>query len=59
VKLARLRKPKAKYFLSYVEYRPNINISNIIPTYKYTQNMYPKVRLIGDHRKRKRRKESK
>jgi hypothetical protein len=28
VKLARFRKPKAACFLSYVEYRPNINISN-------------------------------
>jgi hypothetical protein len=28
VKLYRFRKPKAAYFLSYVEYRSNINTSN-------------------------------
>jgi hypothetical protein len=32
VKLARFRKPKAKYFLSYVENRPNANTSNIMKT---------------------------
>jgi hypothetical protein len=30
VKLARFRKPKAICFLSYVEYRPNTNTSNIL-----------------------------
>jgi hypothetical protein len=30
VKLARLRKPKAACFLSYVEYSPNTNPSNIV-----------------------------
>jgi hypothetical protein len=39
--LARLRKPKATCFFSYVEYRPNTNISNI---------MYEKqVTLRGGH----------
>jgi hypothetical protein len=28
VKLARFRKPKVAYFLSYVEYRPNSNTSD-------------------------------
>jgi hypothetical protein len=32
VKLARLRKPKAACFPSYVDYRPNKNISNIMKT---------------------------
>jgi hypothetical protein len=31
------RKPKDACFLSYVEYRPNTNISN------YIHNIYPKV----------------
>jgi hypothetical protein len=48
VKLARFRKPKAVCFLSYVEYRPNTNTSNIICTYKYIQNMYPKVGLLEE-----------
>jgi hypothetical protein len=30
VKLARFRKPKASGFLSYIEYRPNTNKSNIM-----------------------------
>jgi hypothetical protein len=30
VKIARFKKPKATNFLSYVEYRPNTNISNIM-----------------------------
>jgi hypothetical protein len=30
VKLVRFRKPKATCFLSYVEYRPNTNTSNIM-----------------------------
>jgi hypothetical protein len=30
MKLARFRKPKATCFVSYVEYRPNINTSNIM-----------------------------
>jgi hypothetical protein len=32
VKLARFRKPKATCFLSYVEYRPKTNASNIMKT---------------------------
>jgi hypothetical protein len=48
VKLARSRKPKAACFLSYVEYRLNKNTNNIIYTYKYTQNMYPKVGLVEE-----------
>jgi hypothetical protein len=31
-----------------VEYSPNTNISNIIYTYKYTQNMYAKVGLVEE-----------
>jgi hypothetical protein len=38
-KLARLRKPKAMCFSSYVEYRPNTNTSNIIHTEKYMHSM--------------------
>jgi hypothetical protein len=48
VKLARFKKPKATCFLSYVEYRPNINTISITYTYKYIQNMYSKVGLIED-----------
>jgi hypothetical protein len=33
-----------------VEYRPNKNTSNIIYTYKYIQNMYPKVVLEGKNK---------
>jgi hypothetical protein len=32
VKLARFRNPEDTWFLSYVEYRPNKNISNIMKT---------------------------
>jgi hypothetical protein len=52
VKLARFRKPKATCFLSYVEYRSNINISNIIYTYKYIQNICPKVELVEETKRR-------
>jgi hypothetical protein len=48
VKLVRFRKPKVACFLSYVEYRPNTNASNIIDIYTYTQNMYPKVGLVEE-----------
>jgi hypothetical protein len=48
VKLARFRKPKAACSLSYVEYRPNTNTSNIISIYKYIQNMYSKVELVKE-----------
>jgi hypothetical protein len=34
-----------------VEYRSNKNTSNIIYTYKYTQNMYPKVGLVEETKK--------
>jgi hypothetical protein len=51
VKLAWLRKPKAACFLSYVEYRPNTNTSNIIYTYKYIQNMSPNVGLVEKTKK--------
>jgi hypothetical protein len=40
-----LRRSDAVCFLSYVEYRSNINISNITYTYKYIQNLYPKVEV--------------
>jgi hypothetical protein len=46
--LMRFRKPKAICFISYVEYRPNTNTSNIIYTYKYIQNMNQKVGLIEE-----------
>jgi hypothetical protein len=46
VKLARFRKSKVTCFLSYVEYKRNTNTRNIIYTYKYIQNMYPKVGLV-------------
>jgi hypothetical protein len=39
---------KVTCFLSYVEDKPNINISNIIYTYKYIQNMFPKVELLEE-----------
>jgi hypothetical protein len=45
VRLAGLRKTKAVCFLSYVEGRPNTNTSIIRYTYKYIQNMFPKVGL--------------
>jgi hypothetical protein len=58
VKLARFRKPKAACSLSYVKYKPNTNISNIIYTKNYAQNMYPKMGLIEEAKgRRKRRKE--
>jgi hypothetical protein len=56
VKLARFRKPKATCFLSYVEYRPKTNASNIIYTYKYIQSMYPKVRLLKENKERGKKK---
>jgi hypothetical protein len=48
VQLASIRKPKATCFLSYVEYRPNTNISTIIYTFKNIQNMYPKGGLVEE-----------
>jgi hypothetical protein len=48
VKLAKVRKPEAARSLSYVEYRPNTNASNIIYTYNYIQNMHPKVGLVEE-----------
>jgi hypothetical protein len=57
VKLARFRKPKVACFLSYVGYRSNTSTSNIIYTYKYIQNLYPKQTGRGDKDRRKRRKE--
>jgi hypothetical protein len=48
VKLARLRRPKTTYFLSFVEYRPNTNISDIIYTKKYMQSMYLKVGRVKE-----------
>jgi hypothetical protein len=42
----RFRKPKATCSPLYVKYRLNTNISSIIYTFKYTQNMYPKVGLV-------------
>jgi hypothetical protein len=51
VKLARIRKPKAICFLSYVEYRPNANTSIIIYTCVHTQNMFPIVGLLEKTRR--------
>jgi hypothetical protein len=48
VKLFRFRKPKAACFLPYVEYRLNTNISSVIYTYKYIQNVYLKVDLVEE-----------
>jgi hypothetical protein len=48
VKLARVRKPKAACFLSYVEYRPNTNKSSIIYTYIYIQNMYSEAGWVEE-----------
>jgi hypothetical protein len=50
VKLARLRKIKVTCFLSCVENRSNTNINIIMCTYKYTQNMFPKVGLLEETR---------
>jgi hypothetical protein len=50
VKLARFRHPNAACFPSYVEYRLNKNIINIIYAYKYIQNRHPKVGLLEDIR---------
>jgi hypothetical protein len=44
VKLARFRKPKATYFLSYVEYRHNTNTRNI------KKNSYAKGRELKEER---------
>jgi hypothetical protein len=46
VKLARFRKPKVICSLSYVEYRPNTNASNVKYTYKYAQNLNPEMGLV-------------
>jgi hypothetical protein len=48
VKLARLRKPKAACFPSYVKYRLKTNTTNIIYTHKYIQNMYSKMELTEE-----------
>jgi hypothetical protein len=46
VKLATFRKTKFACFLSYVEDRANTSIKIILYTYKYIQNMFPKVGLL-------------
>jgi hypothetical protein len=52
VKLARFRRPKATCFLSYMEYSPNTNTSNIIERKRERerkiQSTYPKVGLIEE-----------
>jgi hypothetical protein len=50
--VSRSRKTKAMCFLSYVEDRPNTIIRNIIYAYKYVQNMYPKVGLVKEAKRR-------
>jgi hypothetical protein len=37
-----------RYLVKCVEYRPNTKISNIMYTYKYIQNMHPKVGLVDE-----------
>jgi hypothetical protein len=48
VKLARFRKTKVACFLLYVEDTSKTNISIMIYTYKYTQNMFLKVVLLEE-----------
>jgi hypothetical protein len=48
----RFRKQKFACFLSYVENSPNTNTTIIIYTYKYIQNVFPKVGLLGETRGR-------
>jgi hypothetical protein len=48
VKLATFRKPKAAYFLSYMEYMLNTNISNITYAYKYIKNIYSKMEFVEE-----------
>jgi hypothetical protein len=52
VKLVKFRKSKATCFLSDVEDRANVNISNIIYTWKYIQNMFPNVGLLEETRRK-------
>jgi hypothetical protein len=51
--LDRFRKTKVACFLLYVEDTANTNISIIIYTYKYVQNMFPKVGLLERLREEK------
>jgi hypothetical protein len=44
--LARVRNPKATSFLSYVEFRPYINASNIIYIAKYKKNLYTELQQL-------------
>jgi hypothetical protein len=46
--VSQFRKLKSTCFLSYVEYRPNTNLSNVTYTYRYIQNMYPQVGVIEE-----------
>jgi hypothetical protein len=48
MKSARFRKTKVMCFHSYVEDRSNTNISIIIYTYKYIQNMFPILGLLEE-----------
>jgi hypothetical protein len=48
VKSARFRKTKVIHVLSYAEDRTNTNANIIMYTYKYIQNMFPKVGLLED-----------
>jgi hypothetical protein len=59
VKLARFRKTKVTCFLSYVGDRRNTNISIIICTYKYIQNMLPKMGLLETKGREKEEKNDK
>jgi hypothetical protein len=47
-RFCQFRKTKAACFLSYVEDRSNTNTSFIIYTFKYIQNMFPKVELLEE-----------
>jgi hypothetical protein len=57
VKSARYRKMKVACFLSYVENRLNTNISIMFYTYKYIENMPPKVGLLQETKEEEKKKE--
>jgi hypothetical protein len=48
LQLARFRKTKVACFFSNGEERFNTNTNIIIYTYKYMQNMFPKVELLEE-----------
>jgi hypothetical protein len=46
--VSQVQKVKGHSFLSYMEYRPNTNSSNIIHACKYIENMYSELRLVEE-----------